>query len=300
MKADDALVFIDASQYLDLYRAIRGKQLLETLLEQKDHIFVTVQIVNGVQRNKLKIAAGFLTRQFEQLKVHGVAIPDHLFDISGDTAATLRKKLHDIDKRIKEVNDDLKNAAVQTLRRISLSRDEVSKALAALFSKAVTYTAEEFQRARDRKEIGNPPGKKSDSLGDQLTWEQLLSNCKDESKLWIISNDADYWTEYSDEVFLNPLLYQDLARTPQPTIDVFCFKNLGKGFDHFVKTTGVKADKLPSQEALQEIESEQDALPPLGRLSTLDVANDAAIQSQWWWQWASPPLIRPPGGGSPP
>jgi hypothetical protein len=81
----------------------------------------------------------------------------------------------------------------------------------------------------------------------------LLGHCKGKSKIWIISRDRDYCTEYFEEVSLNPLLYRDLTQICQPTIEVFCFKNLGKGLDHFVKTTGVKADKLPSPEELQVI-----------------------------------------------
>jgi hypothetical protein len=196
MEKVDASIFIDANQYLDLYRVTKGKKLLDPLMEQRDYIFITVQVVEEVQRSKLQVAAAFLTKQFEQLKVRGFDIPDHLFDISGETAAELRKKLQNIDQRIKEINADLMDAAVQTLQRISRSEDEVSKALAALFDKADTHTPEETQRARERRERGNPPGKKADPLGDQLTWEQLLSHCKGRSKLWIVSKDSDYCTKH--------------------------------------------------------------------------------------------------------
>jgi len=188
MENIDTLVFIDSNQYLHLYRVTKGKKLLDPLQEQENYIFVTVQVVEEVQRSKLLVAANFLKNQFEQLKVRGFDVPDHLFDISEETARKLRRKLKDIDQRVKEVNDDLIDATIQTLQRISRSEDEVSKALAELFDKAVPHTPEEIQRARERKERGNPPGKKADPLGDQLTWEQLLSHFKGKSRLWIITS----------------------------------------------------------------------------------------------------------------
>jgi hypothetical protein len=183
----DALIFIDLNQYLDLYRVVEGKKLLGSLQEQREYIFVTKQVVAEVQSIKLKTAADFLTKHFEQLKVRGLGVPDHIFDISGEITTTLREKLGDLDKSIQEINNLLKNAAVQTLQQVSLSKDEISKALASLFDKAVSHMPEEIQRARERRERGNPPGKKSDPLGDQLTWEQLLSHCKGKSKIWIRS-----------------------------------------------------------------------------------------------------------------
>jgi ribosome biogenesis SPOUT family RNA methylase Rps3 len=124
----DARIFIDSNQYLDLYRVVEGKKLLSLLQEQRDYIFVTVQIVEEVQRNKLQVMAKFLTKHFEQLKVRRLGVPDHLFDISVDTTTSLRKKLDDLSKSIDEANIELKNAAVQTLQHASLSKDEVSKA----------------------------------------------------------------------------------------------------------------------------------------------------------------------------
>jgi hypothetical protein len=68
----NTLIFIDANQYLDLYRSIEGKKLLGLLQEQRDYIFVTKQVVEEVQRNKLQVMAEFLIKQFEQLKVRTI------------------------------------------------------------------------------------------------------------------------------------------------------------------------------------------------------------------------------------
>lgn len=69
------------------------------------------------------------------------------------------------------------------MKQISCSEDEVSKALIPIFDKAVAHSPKELQKARNRKEIGNPPGKKGDPLGDQLTWEQILTHFKGKKRL---------------------------------------------------------------------------------------------------------------------
>jgi len=50
-------IFIDTNQYLDLYRMVPGKELLEAIEEQRKYIFVSTQIVDEVMRRKLDCAA---------------------------------------------------------------------------------------------------------------------------------------------------------------------------------------------------------------------------------------------------
>ena len=47
-----------------------------------------------------------------------------------------------------------------------------------------------LDKATDRTEIGNPPGKKG-SLGDAIIWESLLGHAPDEP-LHFVSDDIDY------------------------------------------------------------------------------------------------------------
>ena len=67
MSAEDALLYIDANKYLDLYRTDKGKKILGPLAEQIEHIFVTQQTVTEVQRNKIFVAATFLAEKCKAL-----------------------------------------------------------------------------------------------------------------------------------------------------------------------------------------------------------------------------------------
>jgi hypothetical protein len=82
MVKSDALIFIDANQYLGFYKGVKVKKLLDLLEEQQDYIFITVQIVEEAQRNKLHLAAILMTERLKQLELPTVNVPDRLFEIS--------------------------------------------------------------------------------------------------------------------------------------------------------------------------------------------------------------------------
>ena len=263
MSETGKVFFIDANQYLNLYRVTTGKQLLAPLQEHQEYLFVTEQIVQEVERNKLQVAAEFLAKQFEQLKVSSFGVPDHLFDISEELEAKLREQLGEIGDKIKETNKQLMNAANETLRQISQSTDRVSKSLDTIFKRAVRPTQEELQKARERKERGNPPGKSENPLGDQLTWEQILTQCQQWSQLWIVTNDGDYATLHNSELLLNPFLYKELLQR-NPKLEIYCFKKLLAGLQHFTKTIGADLNKQITPADIEEIKKEEESLLPLG------------------------------------
>jgi len=148
------------------------------------------------------------------------------------------------------------------------SNDEVSAVLTPLFVKAVPHREEELQRAKQRKERGQPPGKKAGPIGDQLTWEQILARFVGRKRLWIITRDSDYGTIYEGRGFLNQFLYEELRK------EAFLFDNVAKGIKHFAAITGV-ADHLPSPEKIEEITKEEDTLPRI--LDSWMVDDNAAM-----------------------
>ena len=260
MPADDALLFIDANKYLDLYRIDKGKQLLAPLGEQLDYIFVTQQVVGEVQRNKIAVAAEFLGQKFQQLKLPTFNVPDHLSSASAEQVKDILQQRREIGQKITRVNDAVEALGLGIIEQISYSEDEVSKALAPIFAKATLHSPKELQRARDRREVGNPPGKSTNPIGDQLTWEQILTHFKGKKRLWIISRDSDYGTIYGGKGFLNHFLYKELCKVASAP-EVYLFTDLIKGLEHFVDTTGVKAEKRLTPEDAEEIEKEEKSLP---------------------------------------
>jgi hypothetical protein len=182
-------------------------------------------------------------------------------------------------EKAEKTKEKFTNLAHHLLEQVSQSEDEVSKVLAGIFAEAVPPNDDELLRARKRKELGNPPGKTADPLGDQLSWEQILTQCRDKRRLWIITNDKDYATEYDHKLFLNAALYQDLARVYGSVPEAYCFDNILDGLAHFARATGVKAEKLPTPQEIEQIKKEQESLPPLDWLGGYDDAALFAILS---------------------
>ena len=93
MPADDAAIFIDSQQYIDLYRLSSGKELLAPLDEQKNYIFITEQIVNEVNKHKLSEAMNFLGTKCRIGNPPGCELPDHLFNDWGASVAKIHAKV---------------------------------------------------------------------------------------------------------------------------------------------------------------------------------------------------------------
>jgi hypothetical protein len=268
--AGDAVVFIDANQYIKLYGLTKGKRLLDLLQSQKDHIFVTVQIVDEVLRNKLRYAQTFLL----QNQIKG-SIPDHLLGLNDERTKELRQI-------IQSAADELTELVTNALSKISRSEDEVSQRLRDLFdNKIISPSPCEMRRARDRKERGNPPGKPEDPLGDQITWEQLLTYCKEAKQVWIITEDQDYFIRHNKKPLLNSLLYRDLTDACGVELKIWPFDKLDDGIIDFSKKAGVKAEDLPTEQEAKEIREEIESLPPLGWLNDTAMALPPHYRRRW-------------------
>jgi hypothetical protein len=227
---------------------------------------VTQQIVDEVQRNKINVAANFLNQKFQELKLQTFNVPDHLSGANTGQDKTILQQMSAIRQTIKSVNDEVDAFAIGIMGQISSSEDEVSKALSPIFANAISHSPDELQKARDRRELGNPPGKSSNPIGDQLTWEQILTHFKGKKRLWIISRDGDYGTVYGGKGFLNQFLYDELCKVSSDPV-VYLFQDTVEGISHFVETTGVTAENRLTPEDAEEIEKEEKSLPYLAQPS---------------------------------
>jgi hypothetical protein len=265
------LLFIDSQQYLDLYRLCGRKKLLGPLTSVSDRVFTTAQIADEVTRNKVGVAKKFFTDHFKGLGQEFLAIakgmPDQLFY---DTVTRdLQAKLEAIRDGVGGMRKAADKAVDDLLQQIGRSEDEVSRVLAGIFARAVEADQSELDRARARKERGRAPGKPDDALGDQINWEQFLTCAEKWSQVWIISRDGDYCHKYAETGVLNASLYHDLTQK-RPGIVVHCFTEMEKGLRDFIKANRVPDSKLPAPDEAERINKEQQSLPPLGWLASVE------------------------------
>lgn len=272
----DALLLIDANKYLDLYRTDSGRKLLAPLSEQSDYIFVTRQIVDEVQRNKLNVVSDFLRNKVQGLKLQGINVPDHFSGLEVGRNQKILSEMRAISKSVASLSSEIESHVAEIMGQVAESKDEVSIALASIFSNAVSATSEEIRLARQRKELGNPPGKKGDPLGDEITWEQVLSNFKGKKRLWIISRDGDYGSAFGKNLFVNSFLRSELSEV-SPDPDIYIFSDIVEGLTHFVDTTKVEANIKLTPEEFAEIESEEKSLNYFSSIPSSSLPSDADL-----------------------
>ncbi|MBN8677863.1 MAG: DUF4935 domain-containing protein [Chitinophagales bacterium] len=251
------LIFIDANMYLRFFdtNSSEYKKLLKSILEVKDNIFITDQIENEVLRNKMIVFLGTFNQYIKQIEGLKVNLPEHL-DEKEKKLNEWNQKKEVINTSINELKGELEDIVTNLVQMIIENKDEVSIVLSQLFANAQKETQDQLDRARKRKEIGNPPGKKNDPLGDQLSWEQLLDNIDSVNNLWIITNDRDFASEFKKTHYLNALLLKDL-KAKNSNLNVHCFNTLGEGLRSYNSIISKKIHNLPTEESLETIIEEE-------------------------------------------
>ena len=101
-----------------------------------------------------------------------------------------QQKLQDLHgEMIKDLERDIKNQ--------KLAADLLLQKLFGLATK-LDRTRQLIESARQRVELGNPPGKRG-SIGDALNWEALLSEVSTGDRIALISGDSDFASPLSKD-----------------------------------------------------------------------------------------------------
>jgi predicted nucleic acid-binding protein len=252
-------VFIDANIYLNFFDSNKPelKKLLDSLLEIKDSLFVNSQIAHEINRNKLDIAQRSFGNHFNNLSnLKLINLPEHL-ELESNNLQSWNSQSKKINRKQKELQNQLEKIIQKTLEEIMCSADKVSQTFRLLFEGALEASEVEIEAERHRKEIGNPPGKANDPLGDQISWEQFLNCSTSSEKIWIITKDSDYYTVFKNKRYLNPFLYNELVVANIGNPSIFCFESLAEGLKHFNENSSEKIKELPTEEELKTITEEE-------------------------------------------
>lgn len=252
-------IFIDSNIYLNFFDSNKPelRKLLDALIEIKDSLFLSSQIVDEVNRNKLGIAQRSLNNHFSKLaNIQPISLPEHLEAVSTNLQ-NWNNQSKEMSQQRKNLQKMLEELIDSTLEEIMLSTDKVSQTFSILFEEAAKASESEIQAARYRREVGNPPGKSNDPLGDQISWEQFKNCSSGSENLWIITNDSDYYTVFKNKIYLNAFLYNELLVTNTAKPSIFCFKTLAEGLKHFNEQSSEKISTLPTKEELEIIAEEE-------------------------------------------
>jgi enoyl-CoA hydratase/carnithine racemase len=158
---------------MEFYRTVTTTKLLRNLVDFKHDIFVTQQIVKEAERNKLKVVHRFLTESVGTLPVTiRIDLPSLL------RGPELLDRLQHLQEAAAQFQQSVEAAILAALTQVSHSTDAVSQTLKPIFDRAIAVSEDELERARMRRELGHPPGKGRDPLGERNVlskWDKLRS-----------------------------------------------------------------------------------------------------------------------------
>lgn len=251
-------MLIDANKYLDFYRNLSLSPLLVPLLNLRTHILVTRQIVDEVERNKLRVFVEAVQESFKRNGKPAKAAPPMPIMPEDRQGTELKESIKKFNKAADELSKGIDAAFTDLFEKIAQSTDLTSVSLERFFGLPLAAGEEAVSRARSRKEVGNPPGKKSDPLGDQITWEQFVLEIRGQEKVWIVSSDSDILLEFNGKIRLNPKLHKEVIAAAGTSVEMHLFTTLADAIPDFITTNGLNQDGLPSLEVLGSIsESER-------------------------------------------
>lgn len=180
-------VFIDSNIFLDFYRL--GKEdleklnLLVDLIESGEiRVYLTKQVREEFYRNRE-----------ETFKRTYKSFLDSKIDVSMNSIFKNYpeyKKITLLKKALERLRSDLGQKVESDMSQKLLIADE---AVRKIFGASYFIDSDQFlEKAVIRHRLGNPPGKKNNSYGDEINWETLLQVVPEGEKLILISNDGDY------------------------------------------------------------------------------------------------------------
>ena len=196
-------LFLDSNIWLALYdsprRDLEELDKLARLVETgRVTLFLPDQVVHEVRRNRDKKIANDIAELQAEVLVE--EIPPIFFDLPEykSFAQTRRNYERARERLIARLIDDFEHGRLPADRLID-------RLFAA--GRRIPVTDELLLRARNRYDLGNPPGKEA-SYGDAVHWECLLAEVPPGEDLHLVTRDRDFASRI-DRSRLSPFLEEE-------------------------------------------------------------------------------------------
>lgn len=223
-------IFLDSNIFLQFYHYAKDdltelNKLHGLIVEWKVKLIITEQIKNEVYRNRdnaVDAALKDFTKSKEEQSFPWISktYPEY-----GEMKSLM--------KELKRSKSKLEEKICADINTMTLEAD---KLIVVLFKVALVLPIEGLlQKARDRYDFWNPPGK-NNSYGDAINWESLLAHAPAE-ETFIISADSDYQSKLDAEK-LNSFLLREWES--KKGIPIFYYSSLSRFFPEHLKYIELK------------------------------------------------------------
>jgi hypothetical protein len=262
-RTPELLIFIDANVFLSPYRRraelTAYKGLLRNLVDLAPYLLLTRTVRDEFERGRLQAYRGANSRPSGRPDLPEILL-HHTEDHSQFEKFRKRSKALSLEYKKLLVENDANHE--RNLRAIALGEDDVSRIVTPLFAHAAVETKAQLERARERKERGQPPGKDRNVLGDQISWDQLLDASVGRRAIFVVTEDGDYADAIGGELILKTTLRREL-HTIDGSLELRCFSELGKLFEAVRESRLVQVNKLPTAEGIKLAQEELRQAPTI-------------------------------------
>lgn len=181
-------ILIDTNIFLDFYRAnSHPVNIFNALKENINSIILTDQIIQEFERSREVVLNGVKQRFQSESKLENFSSSylqnlDEFKDL-----IDLQKKYKSKQKEVLDrINEIIKNPSLDPIA--TYFKEFVNESIK---QNMVLYTTDDIIfKADRRKKIGNPPVSDKYSIGDEINWEIVLENVKDD--LIIVGRDNTF------------------------------------------------------------------------------------------------------------
>lgn len=241
-------LYLDTNIYLSFYHLtnddIEELRKLLLLVKSKDLIlYLPAQTKDEFHRNRdSKIADGL--KKFNDNKLNKI-FPQMVKDYS-EEYNLMRNAIKSFEKNKQIIVDKLRKDVVEQ----SLNADKIIQDLFKVATE-IENTPELIEKAKNRYDLGNPPGKKG-SYGDALNWESLLTKIEVFDNFFFISDDGDYFSEFDKNLF-NSFLIKEWEEK-MPLTDFKSYKSLSSFLKDNYPTITIESENR-KDELILELQS---------------------------------------------
>ncbi len=178
---------LDANVYLYFYNyPLSDLKNLEKMLDFIDsgnlNLILTKQIVNEYNRNRESVIQEILnSTSNSKLEFSAPKILDNYHEYK-EIKRLLKKANNQKSELIKIMSQDINDRKFHA----DILIDKLFKV-----ANHFEYRYVDIDNAKQRSELGDPPGKKG-SIGDAVNWVLLLENMENEKDLYLVSEDGDF------------------------------------------------------------------------------------------------------------
>lgn len=219
-------IFIDSNVFLSFYHLSSDeleelKKLAVLIREGQVRLLLPEQVAHEFERNR----AGKIADAVKRLRAQSSSLQIPQLGRQYEEYDKLRKAHKELEKNLSKMTDQIEEDAT----RQSLEADAVVEELFNV-AEQIPRSDELTDRARNRMDLGDPPGKKG-SLGDAINWEALLDAAPEGEDLYLISDDGDFFSPLDREA-IDPYLVNEWAE--KKGSDLHPYNRLSSLFrDHF-------------------------------------------------------------------